>query len=120
MIIAFPTSGETLEAPLDTRFGRARRFLLYDTDDGSFSLVDNAQQLDSPQGAGIQAAQAVVRSGAQILVTSHCGPKAFRVLSEAGVEVFNSTAPTIEEALQAFRSGRLRAAAAADVEGHWL
>lgn len=58
MKIAFSTSGETLDASLDTRFGRAPRFLIYDLNSDRFELVDNRQSLDSAQGAGIQSAEA--------------------------------------------------------------
>ena len=119
MKIAFTTSGETLEAPLDTRFGRAPKFLVYDLENGSFEIVDNQQNLNAAQGAGIQSAESVARLGANHLVTGHCGPKAFRVLAAAGIKVYTTNAATIAEALKAFRAGTLIEAAAADVEGHW-
>lgn len=42
MTIAMTTSGTTLDAPLDTRFGRATRFLSYDLERDAFTLLDNA------------------------------------------------------------------------------
>jgi predicted Fe-Mo cluster-binding NifX family protein len=105
---------------LESRFGRAPRFIVYDTESDTFEVVDNRQSLTAAQGAGIQAAQTVARSGANCLVTGHCGPKAFRVLSAAGIKIFNSDAPTVAEALERFRSGVLMQAQAADVEGHWV
>ncbi|NLC70355.1 MAG: dinitrogenase iron-molybdenum cofactor biosynthesis protein [Desulfuromonadaceae bacterium] len=119
MKIAFTTSGENLDAPVDSRFGRAARFLLFDLDKKTFVLIDNAQNLNAAQGAGIQAAENVVRAGADVLVTGHCGPKAFRVLQTAGVTIYNCEAATIAEALKQFKEGKLQAAASADVEGHW-
>jgi predicted Fe-Mo cluster-binding NifX family protein len=119
MKIAFTTSGETLDAPLDSRFGRASKFLIYDADNNTFEVVDNRRNLDAAQGAGIQAAETVARTGASCLVTGHCGPKAFRVLSAAGIRVFHTDAPTVAEALRRFRSGKLTESDSADVEGHW-
>lgn len=119
MKIAFTTSGETLDAPLDSRFGRAPKFLIYDTDNNTFKVVDNQQNLNAAQGAGIQAAEAVSRLGAEAVVTGHCGPKAFHVLLAAGIRIFNSDAPTVAEALEQYRAGKLDEAKAADVEGHW-
>ena len=78
MKIALTTSGKSLDAPVDSRFGRAPGFLLYDLETKTFSVVDNELNLNAPQGAGIQAAETIVRSGARALVTGHCGPKAFR------------------------------------------
>jgi predicted Fe-Mo cluster-binding NifX family protein len=117
--IAFTTSGDALNAPLDSRFGRAPRFIICDLDQGGFEVIDNQQNLNAAQGAGIQAAETIARAGVDCLVTGHCGPKAFRVLSAAGIKVYNSDAPTVAEALEAFKSGTLTPARAADVEGHW-
>ena len=119
MKIAFVTSGRDLAAPLDERFGRAAAFLVYDLDNDTFTMVDNQPALDAAQGAGIQAAETVARSGASALVTGHCGPKAMRVLRAAGVVVFNATAATVGEALARYRAGELIEAKDADVEGHW-
>ena len=119
MKVAFSTSGQSLEAPLDQRFGRAPKFLVYDLEDDTFEIVDNTTNLNAAQGAGIQAAQTVVRAGAQAVVTGHCGPKAFRVLSASAVKVYNCQAATVTEALQQYRAGTLVCARTADVEGHW-
>jgi predicted Fe-Mo cluster-binding NifX family protein len=118
--IAFSTSGETLTAPLDSRFGRAPKFLLYDLEKDYFELIDNRQNLDATQGAGIQSAETIARSGAGCIVTGHCGPKAFRVLSAASITVYNCGEATIADALKAFKDGALKKMESADVEGHWI
>lgn len=119
MKIAFTASGNTLDDPMDSRFGRAPKFLIYDTETDGLVVIDNEQNLNAPQGAGIQSAQTVSRTGASCLVTGHCGPKAFKVLQAAGIVVYTTDAPTVAEALERFRAGRLSRAQAADVEGHW-
>lgn len=119
MRIAVTTSGDTLAAPLDSRFGRAARFIIYNTDTKGFQSLDNAQNLNAAQGAGIQAAQTVASAGVNSLITGHCGPKAFRVLQAAGIKVYNCEAATVEEALGLLEEGKLQASNGADVEGHW-
>lgn len=119
MKIAFTTSGDTLDAPLDMRFGRAPKFLIYDLDEGSFRVIDNEQNLNAAQGAGVQAAETIARLNVRRLITGHCGPKAFRVLSEAGIKVYNTEADTVAFALEEFRRGRLVHSESADVQGHW-
>jgi len=119
MKIALTTSGKDLNAPLDSRFGRAPQFLIYDLEAGTFEVVDNDQNLNASQGAGIQSAQNIARLGAKALVTGHCGPKAFRVLQAAGIKIYNTSAATVAEAIDQYRTGKLTEAAAADVEGHW-
>jgi predicted Fe-Mo cluster-binding NifX family protein len=119
MKIAFTTSGDSLEAPLDSRFGRAPKFLVYDLDNGTFEIVDNEQNLNAAQGAGIQSAETVARMGVKAVVTGHCGPKAFRVLSAAGIRVLTCNAPKVGEALDQYLANNLIEAKDADVEGHW-
>jgi predicted Fe-Mo cluster-binding NifX family protein len=119
MKIALTTSGDDISAPLEPRFGRAPKFLIYDLETNSFDLVDNMRNVEAQQGAGIQAAETIARHGAEVVVTGHCGPKAFRVLSAAGIEVYSTDAATVTEALEKYRSGELSIAKSADVEGHW-
>lgn len=119
MKIAIPASGDNLEAAVDSRFGRAARFLIYDTESSSFTLVDNNQNLSAPQGAGIQSAQSVAATGAKAVLLGHCGPKAFRVLQAASIKVYTTTADTISAALQAYQSNQLQELTSADVDGHW-
>jgi predicted Fe-Mo cluster-binding NifX family protein len=120
MKIAFTTTGETLEAPLDSRFGRAPKFILYDLERDYFEVLENRQSLNAAQGAGIQAAETIARAKANYLITGHCGPKAFRVLNAAGIAVYNCSEATVADALRAFREGMLQSLDAADVEGHWI
>ncbi len=120
MKIAITTSGSDLNAPLDSRFGRAPKFLIYDVETKGFEVIDNAQSLNAAQGAGIQSAQNVARSGAKALISGHCGPKAFRVLQAAGIKIYTTTATTVNEAIGEYHAGKLTEAASADVEGHWV
>ena len=83
MKIAVTSLGESLDSPIDQRFGRARFFVLYDLESGEWTVHDNTQNLEAAQGAGIQAAQHVVNLGVEAVITGHCGPKAF-VNSERG------------------------------------
>ena len=107
MKVALTTLGETLEAPLDPRFGRAPRFLVFDTDTTAFEIVDNRAGMEAAQGAGVQAAETLARLGVRGLVTGHCGPKALRVLLQAGIQVYNTDVPTVAAALEAYRAGKL-------------
>lgn len=120
MKIAVSTTGKDLEAAIDPRFGRAAGFLIFDTENKTFTVVDNIQNLNAAQGAGIQSAMTVINNGANTLISGHCGPKAFRVLNEAGIKIFNTDAKTVKEALALYDEGKLNAAKDADVEGHWM
>lgn len=119
MKVAITSTGTDLSSPLDPRFGRAKYFLLVDTDSYAVTVQDNAVNLNAAQGAGVQAAEAVVRMGAEAVLTGNCGPKAFRVLEAAGTKVYLCEGGSVEEALQQFKAGTLQAASSANVEGHW-
>jgi len=119
MKVAVSSTGETMDSPIDPRFGRAARFILFDTDTGTLETADNSAGLQSAQGAGIQAAETVSRLGAECLITGHCGPKAFRALEAAGIQVFVGAEGTIAQAIEQLGEGRLRRADGPDVGGHW-
>ena len=119
MIIAISSSGKTLDSPVDPRFGRAPYFITVDSENGAFEAHSNTQNLNAAQGAGIQAAETVSRLGAEVLITGHCGPKAFRTLSAAGINVVTGAEGTVKDAVDAFQAGRLLPSDTPDVESHW-
>jgi len=120
MKVLITSTGNDLDAQVDLRFGRARYFILYDTEDKSFSAIDNTQNLSAPQGAGVQSGQNVVNTGAEALITGNCGPKAFRVLTEAGVQIYIGASGTVREAIADLENGKLSLADDANVQGHWI
>ena len=118
MKIAFTTSGDSLDAPMDDRFGRAPRILVYDLASSDFVLLDNEENMNAAQGAGVKTAEVIVRAGAGSVVTGHCGPSAFRVLNAAGVRILQTSAATVAEALDLYNSGSLTEIGSPDVSGH--
>jgi predicted Fe-Mo cluster-binding NifX family protein len=120
MKVALTSSGSELSSPFDNRFGRAEKFIIYDTKDDTFTVIDNAQNLESPQGAGVQAAQMIINSGAKALITGHLGPKAGKVIFASGVEVYQTDAETVEQAIAMFKSKALKPLKGSDVDGHWV
>jgi predicted Fe-Mo cluster-binding NifX family protein len=119
MKIAVTAQGNQIPAQVDARFGRARWFAVFDTETETWEWVGNEQALNLPQGAGIQAAQHVVNHDVEVVITGHCGPKAFRTLTAAGIAVVVNVTGTVEQAVEQYRAGALRPTTAANVEGHW-
>lgn len=119
MKIAVTATSASLDAEVDPRLGRAATFVVYDTETDDWKGVDNTQNLQAAQGAGIQATQNLVREGVQAVLTGHCGPNAYRVLSSANIALYTDVSGTVQEAVQAFKAGQLKAASAPDVQGHW-
>ena len=119
MKVAMTSQGKDLESPIDPRFGRAKGFVVVDTDTGAFDFHDNAQNLNAAQGAGIQAARNVAELEVEALVTGNVGPKAFITLNAAGIKVYTGASGTLLEALEQFKAGKLELAEESNVEGHW-
>lgn len=120
MKIAVTCAEESVDGRTESRFGRAPLFFLIQSDGNPGYFVKNTQNRQAVQGAGIQAAQTLLREEAEVVITGHCGPKAFRVLKEGGVRIFQAPREgSIEEALREFSENRLEELLTADVEGHW-
>jgi len=118
--IAVSSTGQELSSDLDPRFGRAACFVIYDLDSNEAYAVENTQNFDLPQGAGIQAAKTIVDHQASVLITGHCGPKAFKVLQSAGVQIVTGARGKVADVLQQYRRGEFKRAEEPDVDGHWV
>jgi predicted Fe-Mo cluster-binding NifX family protein len=119
MKLAITATGRDVTSDVDPRFGRARYFLVVDTETGSMEPHDNTQNLNAAQGAGIQAGEAVARLGVEAVISGNFGPKAFQVLNAAGIKAYRAHGGSVEDAIQAFKAGSLTEAATANVGGHW-
>jgi predicted Fe-Mo cluster-binding NifX family protein len=107
MKIAISTTENSTAAVMDDRFGRAPGFILLDTSTSESEFIDNQKNADAGQSAGIQSAQALVNKGVDAVISGHCGPKAFRVLNDAGVRVFMSSPVKVSEAISQLQAGQL-------------
>lgn len=120
MKVAITAQGPDLNSNTDTRFGRAKYFIVFDLENDTFSAVDNVQNLHATQGAGIQAGMQVSKFEVAAVITGHVGPKAFVTLQAGGVKVYTGAKGTVAEAVEQFKSGQLSETDGADVEGHWV
>lgn len=118
--IAVTSDGPDLDGPLDPRFGRAAGFMIVDPKTFEFTYLDNGSSQAMSQGAGIQAAENVARSGAKVVLTGYVGPKAFQALSAAGIAVIqNMENLTVRQAVERFNSGEAAPASQPNKHGHW-
>jgi predicted Fe-Mo cluster-binding NifX family protein len=120
MKLAITSQGKDMLSAVDPRFGRARWFIVVDTETGELNAVDNQLNRDMTQGAGIQAALSALNVGAQAVVTGNVGPKAFSALKAAGLDVYVGATGTVQEAFERFKAGELKSAEGATVEGPWV
>jgi predicted Fe-Mo cluster-binding NifX family protein len=115
--VAVTSQGSVLSSELDPRFGRARYFVVVDTESGEFVAHDNGANLEAAHGAGIQAAQDVVNLGAEAVITGNLGPKAATALRAGNVKVYRQTWGTVRDAIEQFKAGRLQEISDADAFG---
>lgn len=117
MRIAISANGIDLAAQVDPRFGRCSHFIIFDPETLQHEAVDNSNAA-AGGGAGIAAAQAVVDKGVRAVLTGHCGPNAYQVLSAAGIQVITDVTGTVQEAIEGYKAGRFLASSKPSVEAH--
>jgi predicted Fe-Mo cluster-binding NifX family protein len=106
-IICITSEGNTLDSKVDPRFGRCQNFIFFDTDTGKFEAQENVSS-QFQGGAGIQSAQFVSSKGAGAVLTGNVGPNAFETLNKAGIEIYTNVSGTVKEAVEAYKSGKLK------------
>ncbi len=111
MKIAVSAAGNNLDSPFESRFGRASGFVIYDTETKDIEYLDNSASINLPHGAGIQTAQMIADSGAQVLITGIIGPKASQALESPNLQVHCCEAATVSEAIHSFQRGGVSASA---------
>lgn len=120
MKVALSSKGQTIESQLEERFGRSPNFIIYDLGNDSYQAIDNTHILNSAQGAGIQAAENIFNTGVDALISGNVGPKAFRALQAAGIDIYLARGTTVKKALDDFKKGKLSKAKSNNVDGHWF
>ena len=117
--IAVSCEEPSLDSRIDPRFGRAAGFLIVDPDTMTFEFINNGASQVMAQGAGIQAAENIARSGAKVLLTGYVGPKAFKGLSAAGIKIGQDMENvTVRQAIDLYKTGKVNMAAAPNRMGH--
>lgn len=117
MKICITAQGPTLEAPVDSRFGRCANFVFVDPKTMQMETTPNPGAM-AGGGAGIQAAQLVVDRGATAVLTGHVGPNAYNALTASGVEIFLGVTGSVKNAVDQFREGKLSKAASPTGPSH--
>ena len=107
MKVAVCSTGDTLDSPVDPRFGRCAYFLIVDTETFDSTAVKNPGIL-SDQGAGIQAAQVISSMEVSAVIAGNLGPNAHNALLAAGIKVYACAGETVRYAVDFFNAGSLQ------------
>ncbi|EGD51134.1 Predicted Fe-Mo cluster-binding protein, NifX family [Thermoanaerobacter thermohydrosulfuricus] len=117
MKIAISSEGKTLEAKVDSRFGRAQYFIIVDSETMDYKVIDNAAVAQS-SGAGTKAAQTLIDEGVQVLISSSVGPNAMEVFKAAEIPVYKAIEGDVKTNIELFKNGSLEKITEATNQGH--
>ena len=118
MRIAISATGPTLDADVDSRFGRCQYFIIVDLETTEFEAVENSSAMASG-GAGISTAQMIASKGIQAVLTGNCGPNAYQVLSAAGIQIISGVSGKVKDAIQGYKSGQFQSSSQPNVADHF-
>jgi predicted Fe-Mo cluster-binding NifX family protein len=118
MKIAVTSTGPSLDAPVDPRFGRAQYILIVDPESMAVEPIENPS-VQAAGGAGVQTAQMVAATGAQAVLTGNVGPNAYHALSAAGLKVHVGAAGTVRQAVEAYLRNELQETTEPSVGSHF-
>ncbi len=114
MKVAVSARGSTPDSDIDERMGRAYWLMIYETNNNSWQAINNESGRNAPHGAGQQTANLLIDLGVEAVLTGEIGPRAFRLLNSAGVDVFLGAAGTVMDTLVSWHDGQLAKARAAN------
>jgi predicted Fe-Mo cluster-binding NifX family protein len=118
MKICVSSTANSLDAPVDLRFGRCPYFIIVDLETMQFEAIPNMAS-GAMGGAGIQAAQIIASKGAKVVITGNVGPNAFQALSAAGIKIITGVYGTVREVVEKYKRGELKEMNASAVGGHF-
>jgi predicted Fe-Mo cluster-binding NifX family protein len=120
MKVAISAQKNDIDSLVDPRFGRARWFIVADTETGWWQALDNGVNLDKSSGAGVQAASTVAAQGVHALITGNVGPNAHKALAAGEIAIYQvGNGVSAREALDALGRGELTAVAGPTIGGPW-
>jgi len=118
MKIGVSSAGPSLDADIDPRFGRCQYFIIADPDTMEFEALENSGAM-AGGGAGISTAQTIAGKGIGAVLTGNCGPNAYQVLAAAGIKVVTGVSGKVRQAIEDYKSGKLKASSQPNVPGHF-
>ena len=104
--ICVTSTGNTLEAQIDPRFGRCAYFVIVDPETLEFEAIPNAA-VSASGGAGIQAAQAVSGKNIEAVVTGSVGPNAYSALASSDIKILTGASGTVKSAIEMYKGNKL-------------
>jgi len=108
MKIAVSSTGKDLDSNVSNVFGRCPYFIIAEIENKKIKKTEAIENMSANQmgGAGISAAQTVAERDVKAVITRNIGPRAFSVLKQFNIEVYNGSG-SVKEILQKFIDNKL-------------
>ena len=103
MKIAFATDGNNLKDEVALHFGRAKSFLVYDTEKETFEVFENLELKGKELPPDFLKSQNV-----EVVVAFSLGPMAFEKFKNYKIKVLKAIEGTILENLKTFEENKLK------------
>lgn len=107
MKIAISSQGKEENSLMDSRFGRCEYFCIYDIEDDGFKVIENTA-INSNAGAGIEAANLVLKENIDAIVTGNIGPHANEVFKKSNIKIFTSDVKRISDIINEYKRNKLK------------
>jgi len=92
-----------LDSKLDSRFGRASYFLIYDMDEEKIVSIEENKFKNEPSGVGLRTASFLIDSGCKVAIGARPGPKAASILNAANIKIVTVENKTAKEAIDWYK-----------------
>lgn len=107
--IIVTSTGKELSNSVDPNFGRTKYLMVIDLETNSIENVyDNKENMNAPTGAGVQTSQKVSDLKVKNIITGKVGPRSFRILKTADINIWTTKQITVEEAIKQYKDGKLK------------
>jgi len=106
MKIIITAQGKEKTSLMDARFGRCQYFHVYDYDKGFIKAIENRAN-QATGGAGIKAANLILKEKPDVIITSDVGPNAGYVLKNNEIKVFVSDLKKVSDVFADFKENKL-------------
>jgi len=108
MKICITAKGNTLDAQVEERFGRAPYFIFADEDGSLIEEVANANT-NATGGVGPKSVQVIIDHDASTLITGQMGGNAQTALESAGIAVYQyRDSGSVSDAIALFKEDKLK------------
>lgn len=106
MKILIPTNEENIKGGICVSFGRAPFFMIVDTESNEEKFIENLGASMSG-GAGIKAAQVVVDTKVDALLSPRIGKNAADVITAGSIIIYKSQSEDVMENIQLYKDEKL-------------